>query len=138
MRHLNTITGFGLLALIGCATTPSSNLPTNLEARADSHGTQEVDLVAGSYWFRPSHIVVKANVPVKLTVHKQGRFVPHSFVLHAPQAGMAVDVPLKAEPRTVRFTPTRAGVYPFYCDKSGVFGNHRGKGMQGVLEVVEQ
>ncbi len=138
MRHANSIAGLGLLALIGCAATPSSDLPTHLDGRFDSQGVQHIEVVAGSYWFRPSHIRVKANTPVELSVHKQGGLVPHSFVLQAPEAGMAVDIPLSNQPRAARFIPTRAGAYPFYCDKSGVFGNHRGKGMQGVLEVVDR
>lgn len=137
MSHISSVAGLGLLLLVGCATTPAPDLPTYLNGRIDSQGVQHVDVVAGSYWFRPSHIVVKADAPVELTVHKQGGLVPHSFVLHAPEAGMAVNIPLSTEPRAVRFTPARAGSYAFYCDKSGLFGNHRRKGMQGVLEVVD-
>ncbi len=137
MRSVSSIAALALFVLAGCATAPSPELPTYLAARTSDQGVQHVDIVAGSYWFRPSRIVVKANVPVELTVHKRGHVVPHSFVLPAPQAGVAVNMPLSTQPRTVRFTPTRAGSYPFYCDKSGVFGNHRGKGMQGVLEVVD-
>lgn len=137
MRYLFSVAGLGLLALAGCATPPSPELSTHLDARIDRRGVQPVDIVAGSYWFRPSRIVVQANTPVELTVHKQAGVVPHSFVLNAPHAGMTVDIPLRTEPRAVRFTPTRTGRYPFYCDQSGLFGNHRGKGMEGVLEVVE-
>ncbi len=125
-----------LLALAGCATAPAPELPAHFAARTSDEGVQHVDVVAGSYWFRPSHIVVRANVPVELTVHKRAGVVPHSFVLQAPQAGIAAHVPLSTQLHTVRFTPIRAGSYPFYCDKSGVFGNHRLKGMHGVLEVV--
>lgn len=127
----------GMLALVGCATTPSPDLPTELTGRADDRGVQHVDVVAGSYWFRPNRIVVKVNAPVALSLRKQTGVVPHSFVLQAPQAGIDVDIALTTEPRTVRFTPTQTGRYPFYCDKSGLFGNHRGKGMHGVLEVVD-
>jgi len=36
----------------------------------------------------------------------------------------------------VRFTPTKAGVFAFYCDKKLLFfKSHREKGMEGVLKV---
>lgn len=137
MKPVRRIIALALLVIAGCATTPPPELPTQLTARTDDQGVQHADIVAGSYWFRPSHLVVKADVPVELTVRKRGGAVPHSFVLHAPQAGMVVETPLGTQPRTIRFLPTRAGSYVFYCDKRGVLGNHRGKGMQGVLEVVD-
>lgn len=97
---------------------------------------QRADVVAGTYWFRPDHLIVKANEPVLLTIKKQTTIIPHSFVIHAPEAGIDVDVPLRTEPTNVEFTPTRPGTYVFYCDEHGLFGAHRAKGMTGVLEVV--
>jgi plastocyanin len=38
----------------------------------------------------------------------------------------------------IKFTPKKAGSYPFYCSKKLLFfESHKDKGMKGTLEVVE-
>jgi plastocyanin len=104
----------------------------------DKDGVQRVEVLGGDYFFKPSHIVVKVNQPVELVVRKDGRIVPHSLVIDAPEAGIKVNVSLSHDPQTIAFTPTKTGSYPFYCDKKPWFlASHREKGMEGVLEVVE-
>ncbi len=45
---------------------------------------------------------------------------------------------MENEAKVIRFTPTRVGSYPFYCNKKLLFfESHREKGMEGILEVVE-
>lgn len=129
-------TVLGVTLMAGCATTPPSYLQETEHAWTDSHGVQRADVVAGNFWFRPDHIIVKANEPVMLIVKKRSTVIPHSFVIHAPEAGINVDVPLSPEPTNIEFTPTRPGRYTFYCDEQGLFESHRAKGMEGVLEVV--
>ncbi len=131
------IAALGLALISGCATTPPSDLPETTRAVMDKEGVQRVEVVAGSYWFRPDHIIVKTNAPVLLVVRKQSTVVPHTFVLHAPEAGISIDMSLSSEPKSVTFTPTRPGTYEYYCSESGLFGNHRAKGMEGVLEVTK-
>ena len=64
--------------------------------------------------------------------------VPHSLVIQAPEAGITVDERLSPATRIVRFTPTKVGKYPFYCNnKLLFFKSHREKGMEGLLDVVE-
>lgn len=64
--------------------------------------------------------------------------VPHNIVMTSPEAGMAFDLPLATEPKTITFTPTKTGTYPFYCTKRFLFfPDHRAKGMEGVIEVME-
>jgi hypothetical protein len=41
--------------------------------------------------------------------------VPHTLVLKAPEAGIAIDEDLATEPKKVTFTPSVVGKYPFYC-----------------------
>jgi plastocyanin domain-containing protein len=132
---LHTIGPLGLaLALGACATAHQAGEPFVAAAGAD--GVQHVAVLAGNYWFQPSRIVVKANVPVELSVRKEGGIVPHSFNMSSPEAGLTVDEDLSTEPRLIKFTPTRAGEFPFYCDeKLPLFPSHRSKGMEGVLEV---
>jgi plastocyanin len=104
----------------------------------DKDGVQRVAIVGGDYFFKPGHIVVKVNQPVELLVKKDGWFVPHTFVIDAPEAGIKVKESLSQDPKTIAFTPTKVGSYPFYCDKKPPFmASHRKKGMEGVLEVVE-
>ncbi len=101
-------------------------------------GVQRVEIAGGSYFFDPNHIVVKVNVPVELTVKKEAG-IPHSIVLRAPEAGIDFSEPLSTEPKIIKFTPTKAGKYAFECDKRFLFfKSHKNRGMEGVLEVVEQ
>lgn len=103
----------------------------------DTDGVQRVHIVGGDYFFKPSHIVVRANKPVELLVSKEAGIVPHNFVIDAPQAGIAVDEKLSDEPKRVRFMPTAAGSYPMYCaSRLMFFKSHQERGMEGVLEVV--
>jgi plastocyanin len=44
---------------------------------------------------------------------------------------------MSSEPKIIKFTPTKTGSYPFYCNKRlWPFEGHRGKGMEGTIEVV--
>ncbi len=107
-------------------------------ATVGDDGVQRVEVIGGSYFFNPNHIIVKVNVPVELTVRKESGIVPHTIVVKAPEAGIDFDVALASEPKLIRFTPTRPGTYPMYCSKKLLFfESHREKGMEGVIEVVE-
>lgn len=106
-------------------------------AHPDNDGVQRVRIVGGEYFFEPQRVVVKANVPVELSLSKQASVVPHTFVIDAPEAGIAVDEELGVDIKRVSFTPTAPGVYPYYCrNRLLFFKSHRDKGMEGVLEVV--
>ena len=107
-------------------------------AVVDDSGVQRVDILGGGYFFDPNVIVVKVRIPVELKVKKEPGYIPHSMVVHAPEAGIDFKVNLTSDVQTVTFTPTKPGRYPLYCDKSLLwFKNHREKGMEGVIEVVE-
>ncbi len=106
-------------------------------ATVDSDGVQRVEMVGGSYFFNPSHVIVKVGVPVELKVRKESGFVPHNIVAKSPEAGIEFDESLGSDPKTIRFTPTKTGTYPFYCSKKVIFfASHREKGMEGVIEVI--
>jgi plastocyanin len=101
-------------------------------------GVQRVEITGGSYYFDPNDIVVKVNVPVELRVKKAGGSTPHSIALKAPEAGIDFSVSLGKEPKSIKFTPTKVGTYPFWCTKKLPFlKSHKDHGMTGVLEVVE-
>ncbi len=102
-------------------------------------GVQRVDIVGGSYFFKPKHIVVKVNIPVELKVSKESGFslVPHNIVAKSPEAGIEFQESLSSTPKIIKFTPTKVGKYPLYCSKKAPFSkSHREKGMDGVIEVV--
>ncbi len=101
-------------------------------------GVQRVEIVGGSYFFKPDYIAVKAHVPVEMSIRKEGGLIPHDFVINAPDAGMDFRVDLSSEPRIIRFTPTKPGKYEFKCDKKSPFSSktHADKGMKGILEVT--
>jgi plastocyanin len=107
-------------------------------ASIGADGVQRVEILGGSYFFYPNHLVVKVNVPVEIRIRKEGGLFPHNFVLKAPEAGMDMEVDLSTDSKTISFTPTKAGQYPFYCDKKFLFlKSHREKGMNGIIEVQE-
>ena len=105
--------------------------------KPDADGVQRIRIVAGSYFFKPNHLVVKVNVPVELTASRESGITPHDLVIRADEAGLAVKEDLGAEPKKIVFTATKPGKYAIYCSKKLPFvAGHRDKGMEGVLEVV--
>jgi plastocyanin len=123
------------LLLVPFALSRAETQGTLRTVSADDSAAQ-LRIVAGEY-FKPMRLTVKANKPVELVVSREAGIVPHNFVIDAPAAGISIKEDLSAEPRKIVFTPTAAGVYPFYCDKKLLFfASHREKGMEGVLEVV--
>jgi len=107
-------------------------------ASVDKDGIQRVEMVGGSYFFRPNYVILKVNVPVELKISKEAGLIPHDIVIHAPEAGMEIKAELSTEPQIIKFTPTKTGKYPFYCDKKLLFfESHREKGMEGTIEVRE-
>ena len=129
--------GFALLLCLVAAGMASSQDQT-FRASIGADGSQHVDIVAGSYFFNPNHIIVEVNVPVEITIRKEGGVVPHDIVLSAPEAGIDIKEELGREAKTITFTPTKPGTYAFYCDKKPPFGkSHRERGMTGVIEVVD-
>ena len=108
-----------------------------IRATIDQDGIQRVDILGGSYFFKPNHIIVKVNIPVEFTVSKERSFTPHDIVAHSPEAGIEFQENLSTTPKTIKFTPSHVGTYPFYCSKKAPFSkSHREKGMEGVIEVI--
>jgi len=108
-------------------------------AKVDADGVQRVEVIGGEYYFDPNYIVVKVNKPVELTVKKASGYIPHDMVVKAPEAGIDFKADLSdKKPEMIKFTPTKVGTYPMYCDKKLLwFKSHRERGMEGTIEVVE-
>lgn len=107
------------------------------KATIDKSGAQKVEMLAGSYFFKPNDVIVKVNVPVEITIKKESGVAPHDIVLHAPEAGIDFKVELSTEQKVIKFTPTKVGKYPFYCDHRFLFWSHRARDMEGILEVTD-
>ncbi len=137
MRRLRCLPVLPILLLVLFANNANSE-EKKVVASMGADGVQRVEIVGGSYFFKPNDVIVKVNVPVEIRIRMESGIIPHDFVLKAPEAGMDIKVELRKEPQTIRFTPTKVGEYPFYCDKKLLFfESHRDKGMKGILEVRE-
>ena len=124
----------GLLSL--CFTNSVNAQKKVFHATTSTDGVQRIEILGGDYFYDPDHIIVKANVPVEITIKKDSRIVPHNITIEAPEAGIEVSESLSRTPEVIRFTPTKPGKYTFYCTKKLLFfKTHREKGMEGVLEV---
>ena len=100
-------------------------------------GVQHVEIIGGEYYFDPNVIVVKVNSPVELKAKKGGGFVPHDFIVSAPEAGIDIKIDLKSDWKVAKFTPTKVGVYQMECRKKLLwFKSHKDRGMKGTLEVI--
>ncbi len=105
-------------------------------ALIDLDGVQRIEVTGGGYFFNPDHIIVKKGIPVELIVSKESGIVPHNIVIKYPEAGIDISESMSTKQKAIRFTPTKAGEYHFYCDKRLLFfKSHRDKGMEGVIEV---
>ena len=136
------LAAMGLLLAAGCQ-TPTEQQPCAQEqkqaqvVKVDQDGVQRIQIVAGSYFFKPSHIVVKVNMPVELVASRESGMTPHDLVIQAQDAGIVVQQDLATEPRKIAFTPRKVGKYAMYCSKKPpLMASHRERGMEGVLEVV--
>lgn len=139
MRNARThlLRALGVLALAFTLAQGADAPVKRFVATIGPDGVQKVDMVGGGYYFDPNVVVVKVNVPVELRVRKDAGFVPHDISLKAPEAGINFTESLSAEPKTIRFTPTKTGTYEFDCTKKLLwFESHKDKGMHGTLEVV--
>jgi len=129
-----------LLVLLFLSVTAVADEPEKkvFTAVTGPDGIQKVSIIGGEYYFDPNYIVVKVNVPVELSVKKEGGIVPHDIGMKAPEAGMVFHETLESKPKVIRFTPTKTGTYPFSCSKKLLFfRSHEARGMKGTIEVIE-
>ena len=128
-----TLVGGLALLIAGCA----SGLKRPVEevtAQAGADGVQHVRIVAHTYYFTPNRVVVKAGVPVELTIKNAAFGVPHNLTCFEKDAGIEVseNLGMFRGQRRVRFTASEPGEYGFYCH----VGSHSKKGMKGTFVVV--
>jgi plastocyanin domain-containing protein len=117
--------------------TAASAEESVIKVPVSPEGVSRVDVIGGSYFFKPSHIIVKVNIPVEMKVSKESGLAPHDIVAKSPEAGIEFKENISSNPKLIKFTPTKVGKYPFYCSKAAPFSkSHRDKGMEGVIEVI--
>ncbi|MEZ0361587.1 MAG: cupredoxin domain-containing protein [Hydrogenobacter sp.] len=105
-------------------------------AHIDTDGVQRVNIKAGSYYFDPNYIVIKANIPAELIIVRESAVTPHDFVLKINSTLIKEDITKKGT--KIRFTPTETGKFEFYCDKKlPLFPSHKEKGMWGIIEIIK-
>lgn len=129
--------GFALLGLLQAASAFAA-APERVIVPVSVDHVQRLEITVDSYFFKPSHFVVKQNIPVELTFKGASWIVPHNFVLKSPEAGLTIDQEIgSGETTTLRFTPTRVGEFKFSCTKKLLFlPSHEELGMVGTLVVV--
>lgn len=129
--------GWMVVALVAGTAQAADQPAVPFNVPVDQDGVQRTTLQLDSYAYQPGHLIVQAGKPVELTLTSVTFITPHNFVLLDSAAGLAVEQDVGAgKTVVVKFTPTRPGLYSFYCDKKlPLFPSHREKGMEGRLEV---
>jgi heme/copper-type cytochrome/quinol oxidase subunit 2 len=103
MRRAKILMAMGALLVAG-------GMLANLPIAAAQGQTVRINMKASQYKFTPDTIRVKAGTQVE--VHLVSTDVPHGFAIQALNVNVTV-VPGKET--VVRFTPAKAGTYPFIC-----------------------
>jgi plastocyanin len=122
-----------LLALAGC-TSGLKRPVEELTAKPAADGVQHVRITAHTYYFSPNRVVLKAGLPVELTIKNAAFGVPHNLTCFEKDAGIELgeNLGMFRGQKHARFTPTRPGEYEFFCH----VGSHSKKGMKGTFVVV--
>jgi len=95
-------------------------------------------IIAGEYFFKPNHVVIKVNEPVELRIKREPGVIPHNFVIKEPSVDIDLREPITTEVKIIRLVFKNTGKYKFYCDQKLLFfKSHREKGMEGIIEVIE-
>jgi plastocyanin len=111
--------------------------PPPVTAEVGPDGVQHASITVDSYSFTPRHLIVQAGKLAELTLTSVTTLTPQNFILKEPASGLSVAQEVgPREIAKVIFTPTKPGIYVFYCDKKlPFFPSHREQGMEGRLEV---
>jgi plastocyanin domain-containing protein len=139
MCNLRTLLSFVSASLIlGTIQVSAAEQSNPVEAKISQDGIQRAEIIVDSYSFEPDRILVVLGKPAELDLRSVTSVIPHNFSIRHPEAGMDIDqdIPHGGDVK-VTFTPTKTGSYEFYCNKRGLFGSHRKKGMEGTIEVKE-
>ena len=99
---------------------PAALLPP-VTAEAGPDGVQRASITLDSYSFTPARLIVQAGRPVELTLTSVTTLTPHNFIVKEAATGLSVAQEVGPhETAKVIFTPTKPGIYVFYCDKAAL------------------
>ncbi len=90
---------------------------------------QLIQITAKRFEYSPKEITLKKGVPVVLEFTSLDRL--HGFV--CPGLKLRMDI-RPGKVNTLRFTPDKAGTFPFHCDNFCGSGH---EGMKGTIIVTE-
>ena len=90
---------------------------------------QVIQITAKRFEYSPKEITVKKGVPVVLQFTSLDRL--HGF--NCPGLKLRLDI-RPGKVNTLRFTPDKAGTFPFHCDNFCGSGH---EGMKGTIIVTE-
>ena len=90
---------------------------------------QVIQITAKRFEYSPKEITVKKSVPVVLEFTSLDRL--HGF--NCPGLKLRTDI-RPGKVNTLRFTPDKAGTFPFHCDNFCGSGH---EGMRGTIIVTE-
>jgi len=140
MRYRLPLIASVVLAVAGWTVTHAADMPQPLPpfpVPVAADGVQRATITLDSYSYVPGHLVVEAGKPVELTLTSVTTITPHNFIIKDPAGSLSVEQDVGAgKTVVVKFTPTKQGLFPIYCDKRlWPMPSHRDKGMEGKLEV---
>ena len=90
---------------------------------------QVIQITAKRFEYSPNNITLKKGVPVVLEFTSLDRL--HGF--NCPGLKLRMDI-RPGKVNTLRFTPDKAGTFPFHCDNFCGSGH---EGMKGTMIVTE-
>ena len=126
----------GAFLLIGTASGQAPDLSEAWWAAVGPDGTQRINIRCGTNFLDPANIVVRANVPVVLSVSTEGNLVAHNFTFQLPGSANA-DAAVGPSRREFRFAHGLPGRYVLACrDTTRAVGAPPEKRKQGTLSVV--
>jgi cytochrome c oxidase subunit 2 len=88
-----------------------------------------IQITAKKFEYSPKDVTVKKDVPVVLEFTSLDRL--HGF--NCPGLGIRADI-VPGKTNQLRFTPNKAGTFPFHCDNFCGIGH---EGMSGTITVEE-
>ncbi|MGA2333221.1 MAG: cupredoxin domain-containing protein [Syntrophales bacterium] len=88
-----------------------------------------IQITAKKFEYSPKDIKVKKDIPVVLEFTSLDRL--HGF--NCPGLGIRADI-VPGKTNQLRFTPNKAGTFPFHCDNFCGLGH---EGMTGTITVEE-
>ena len=117
MSKITAHLAFGLLATSTAAQVAGGDLNEAWWAAIGPDGVQRVNIRCGSDFFDPRHIVVKANVPVQLSVSTTRDLPTQQFTVNLGPVG--VDGPVGPAQKAFVLSPSLTGKFQALCRSNG-------------------